>query len=306
MATSRPPLVLGVGEALFDCFPDGPRLGGAPVNLVVHLNTLLQPIGGKAAPLTRVGDDALGRRLVSDLQHRGIDTGGVQVDRHRPTGTVDVLPRDDGETAYRFADNTAWDALEPTTDGIDLARACNAIAFGTLAQRSAVSTKTIEAILQAAPQAVRLLDVNLRQEFYDQATIERSFRLATAVKLNAAELATATQLLGLEPTAESLVERFQLDWLAVTNGSAGTLVVADGASFKAEVPSYDPNPSADSVGAGDACAAGLLFGVLCGWDWPRSVALANRLGAYVASQPGATPPLPADLLPTGGDDADAR
>jgi sugar/nucleoside kinase (ribokinase family) len=47
--------VLGIGELLWDLFPDGPRLGGAPFNVVANLRRF----GDRAAFVTAVGDDAL-------------------------------------------------------------------------------------------------------------------------------------------------------------------------------------------------------------------------------------------------------
>ncbi|MEM6655599.1 MAG: carbohydrate kinase family protein, partial [Planctomycetota bacterium] len=126
--------------------------------------------------------------------------------------------------------------------------------------------------------------------------IDRAFTPATAAKLNAEELVAVAGVLGIAPRAAALAERYRLDWVAVTHGAGGTKVYRGGEEATAAVPRFDSDPSADSVGAGDACGAGLLFGMLQGWPLERTVALANTLGAYVASQPGATPALPESLV----------
>ena len=56
--------------------------------------------------------------------------------------------------------------------------------------------------------------------------------------------------------------------------------------------SSDPRPSsvADAVGAGDAFAAAFLHGIAQGWSAAKTGDYANRLGALVASRPGAIPP----------------
>ena len=296
------PLVIGLGEALFDCFPDHQVLGGAPINLVVHLNALLQPHGGQALPLTRVGDDPLGIRFFDELSDRGVDTVAVQTDPHEPTGVVEVHASDEGETHYCFAPNMAWDRLVATTDGHRLVACGDAICFGTLAQRRMASRHAIQSLLASATDSIRLLDVNLRQDFFSRQVLHESLQAATAAKLNAQELLTVSEQLGLAADPELLAQEYELDWVAVTHGERGTSLHHRGEVMKAVVPKFAKAPAADSVGAGDACAAGLLYGVLRSWDWPPTVELANRLGAYVASQPGATPALPAELIPGVTDD----
>lgn len=296
METDRLQRVLCIGEALYDCFPDRRVLGGAPLNVAVHLRALLEPLGGDAVLLTRVGDDPFGRELLADLRRRGLDTSAVQIDAEWPTGTVEVKPRGDGETSYRFPKPVAWDRLKCTDVWKRMTPGCAAICFGTLAQREPASAEAIRQLRLAAPDAIALLDVNLRQDFFDADTLDCSFTLADAAKLNVQELDAVTKLLGLPAEVAALEKRYHLNCIAVTQGARGTALHSGGECFTADVPAITPAPGADAVGAGDACTAGLLFGGVMGWEPAATVRLANALGAFVASQPGATPTLPPQLL----------
>ncbi len=289
--------IVGLGEAVFDVFPDKVVLGGTSLNLSVHAQQLLAPHGGCGVLLSRIGDDVLGRQLLSEFQSRGLPTQHIQIDHDKPTGRVLVQFRA-GDPHYEIVRDVAWDALAFGPVEQALAAKCHAICFGTLSQRDPRSRASIRAMLRSSPHAVRLFDVNLRQNFFDAEIIAESCALATIVKLNEAELPVVAKLLAL-PAAEpaeqmgALRTRFNLCAAVFTRGERGTVWFDDAGATEAEVPRFDLAPGADSVGAGDACSAGLLVGLLRGLPPCEVVALANRLGAFVASQPGATPTLPA-------------
>lgn len=287
--------IVGLGEALYDVFPDETRLGGAPLNAAVHAHQL----GNKGVMVSRVGKDELGRRIAAELRARGMTADYVQVDSERPTGTVNVRFDSEGQPEYEIVRGVAWDAIEFTPELEAPAEGCDAVCFGTLAQREQRSRETIARFLGAAERAVRLLDVNLRQDFYSREIIEGSCAAATAVKLNKAELDELARMLDLgggpDEAARALLERFDLEWVALTSGPLGTKVCTGEGWFEAEAVPADEK-DADPVGAGDAAAAALLHGVVRGWDWKRTLTLANRLGAFVASRRGACPPLDEDIL----------
>jgi fructokinase len=281
--------IVGLGEALFDLFPDETRLGGAPLNVAVHARQL----GNHAAVVSRIGQDQLGDRMIMELRGREVDVSCLQSDPDHPTGTVIVDFDEHGEPTYDIIREVAWDYLQYDYDLEDLAQHCDAICFGSLAQRTGQTRNTIYRMLDAARRSVRLFDVNLRQDYFDRRTLERSMEYATAVKLNAEELTRLSGMFGLasDPAdaGRQLIDRFKLKWLALTRGPAGTTVVTGSAEYGG-----DPVAAADGgdpVGAGDAVAAALLHGVTRRWDLQRTVNLANHLGAHVASQQGACPSL---------------
>ena len=298
--------IVGLGEALWDVLPSGKVLGGAPLNVACHVQALLQGSAGaspsrrgEAVVASRVGRDPLGDEVVHQLAGRGMSTDFVQRDAAHATSTVNVT-LDAGQPTYTFAPDIAWDHLEFTPEWAELAGRCDAVCFGTLAQRSPASRATIWKFLDAAPQAIRLFDINLRQGFYDRESILEGCRRATLVKLNDKELAILAQLIEL-PAAEPLAQleqvrhQFDLEAVIYTRGEQGTLLVHRDIIVDPSPVRYEPAANADAVGAGDACSAGILTGWLRGFAPAQTAELANRLGAYVASQPGATPRLPDEI-----------
>lgn len=293
--------IVGLGEALFDLFPDRQILGGAPLNVAVHAHQLSQALGGRGVVVSRVGQDDLGRQLLDDIKSRGMTGDYVQADPDHPTGCVYVSFDDAGSPSYEIVRNVAWDWLQFDPDLESLASACDAVCFGSLAQREAQSRNTIYRFLSAARRAVRLFDVNLRQDYFNRDVLIRSCELATAVKLNDEELPTVARLMNLrgddpDQRIGDLRRRFDLHLVALTRGARGTVLYTAEQKLEQEPVRYDRVDGADSVGAGDACAAGLLIGMILRWPLSRTLELANHVGAYVASQPGATPPLAEAVL----------
>ncbi len=300
--------ILGLGEALFDVFPDKQVLGGAPLNVAVHAHQIAQPRGGRGVVVSRIGQDPLGSLLLADLRKRGMTTEFVQADPDHATGTVYVDLSNPASPSYDIVKGVAWDWIQFDPELESLASQCQAVCFGTLAQREGESRNTILRVLAAAKRAVRLFDVNLRQKYFSAQIIRRSLENCNAIKLNVEELPIVADLLALtasptaagqdanEKLATTLMKKHSLNLVALTRGERGTVLLTPTGRFESAVPHYAPEPGADSVGAGDACAAGILLGMVQRWPLDRTVNVANHLGAYVASRAGATPTLPAQIL----------
>jgi fructokinase len=308
ISENKGPAVVAIGEALFDCFPNRRMLGGAPVNFIVHMQQLLAACGGESFLISRVGDDELGRQLLSEVTSRGVSTELVQVDAGYPTGQVLVDLSRPGDPKYHIAENAAWDFIAPEDAMRPLAARCSAVCFGTLAQRSPVSRETIQQFVTAAPQALRVLDVNLRQHYFTPTILEASFSLANVVKMKEEELTSMASLLpdrvggagSTDERAGALVQSFDLKVLALTRGPRGTVLYCSGRRLEVEPVAATITGEADDVGAGDACCAGLVYGLLRDWPLERTLELANEMGAYVASQPGGAPRLSGQLLKLAG------
>lgn len=297
------PLVVGLGEALFDCFGERVVLGGAPVNFACQMHQLLATLDGASAIASRIGDDELGQRLRAELRQRGLALDSLQTDPAHPTGTVQVSVDNTGHPEYEIKRGAAWDHLAFDDCWEALAKRCAAVCFGTLAQRSPASRDAIERFLTTASQAIRLFDVNLRQDYWDESVVRGGFNFATAVKLNDEELGKVCDLLGVAEKSSSaddrisaLCDTFRLSALALTRGERGTVLYQNRNRVEGAPISYAQQPNADAVGAGDACSAGLVAGFLLGWPAELTVNLANELGAFVASRQGATPLLDAPIL----------
>ncbi len=299
--------IVGFGEALYDIFPGRQVMGGAPLNATVHAHQLGLRAAGRGVLVTRVGQDALGGQLLEELKQRGLCTDYIQTDPDHATGRVYVSMGAGGEPSFDIVRQAAWDWINFDPDTGTLASQCDAVCFGTLVQREGQARNALYRFLGACPQAIRLLDVNLRQQYYDRRVLQRSLEAATIIKANQHELGVLADLLGLDggagfaaPSfgrAQALLKRFrQVQAVVVTRGRQGTAAVTGTGVVEAEPATYPPAEGADAVGAGDACAAAVLIGLVLRWPWEKTLNLANHAGAYVASQPGATPLLPEAIL----------
>ena len=296
---NSPLTIVGLGEAVFDVFPDKEVLGGTSLNVAVQAHQLLEPMGGQGVLLSRIGSDALGERLQREFRERNLPLQHVQVDALKPTGQV-LVQFIDGAPRYEIVVDTAWDHLQFGEAEAALAPACHAVSFGSMSQRHPVAHEATQAFLTDAKEALKIFDVNLRMDLFTAEVLDEGCRVAGLVKLNDEEIDPVADLLQL-PAGESrmrvevLREQYDLEAVIFTRGKAGTAACTAAGWFEGEPASFPTAENADSVGAGDACTAALLLGRLLGRDWQATLDLANRHAAYVASQPSATPVLPSEV-----------
>ncbi len=291
---NSPFIIVGLGEVLWDLLPAVQQLGGAPANFAWHAAAL----GDRGIVASRVGLDPLGEALCTRLAALNLTTRHLQRDPARPTGTVHVQLDAAGQPDFTVTQDVAWDALAWTPEWAELAAQADAVCFGSLAQRTATSHETVQRFLRATRlEAICLFDVNLRQSYYSAGVLDISLRRATMVKLNQTELPRVAQLLGLaveegeneEAVARRLLAAYDLALVCLTRGARGSLLVTD--TEAVAHPGYAVQV-VDTVGAGDAFAAAVVHHWLRGASLEAIGEAANRLGAYVATQAGATPHLP--------------
>ena len=282
--------IVGLGEVLWDVFPTHKQLGGAPANFA-YISSLL---GEEGVVASRIGDDELGAEVESRLKSLGLDTSHLQRCTMHPTGTVKVQLGSDGQPRFEITKSVAWDFIEWTPELKALAARADAVCFGSLAQREPASRATIQQFLRATRQgSVRVFDVNLRQAFYSPDVLEASAKSATILKLNHEEVPLVMRALHAPELAERgaaewMCERFGLKLVSITRGGAGSMLVSpsghhEHAGYLVKV--------ADTVGAGDAFTATMVHHYLRGSDLATMNDAANRMGAWVASKSGATPPI---------------
>jgi fructokinase len=285
--------VLGIGEVLWDLLPSGRQMGGAPANFAYHARAL----GADGRVISRVGDDELGREILDRLEKLGVPTHSITVDSTHSTGTVTVHLAPDGQPCYTIHEGVAWDHLMPDAAVMKTVAEADAVCFGTLAQRCEPSRSTIRQIVAHSPAtAVRVFDVNLRQDFYSRELLDASSRLANVVKLNDAELPIVSELLGLggsqNEQMQALLDHYELRLVACTRGANGS-ALWDGTDW-CEIPGT-PTRVVDTIGAGDSFTAAITVGLLAGWDLEKLGKAANEIATYVCSCAGGTPPLPQHL-----------
>jgi fructokinase len=298
-ANNPRPVVVGLGELLWDLFPKGKQLGGAPANFA-YITALL---GDAAMVASRVGDDRLGQEALWHLRSNGLNIDHIQRDPLHPTGTVKVEVDRKGQPEYHISEDVAWDFMEFSEDWISLARSAHAVCFGSLAQRGPVSRATVRAFLAALPSfAIGIFDVNLRQSYFSSEILRDSARSAKVLKLNHEEFPRFLELmrcpLKLSERSDVAASRwlcreFGVQLVCITRGANGSLLVTP--------TSEDEHPGfrvkiADTVGAGDAFTAAMVHHALRGSALPAINAAANRMGAWVASQEGAMPHADPEVL----------
>jgi len=286
-------VIVGLGEMLWDLFPEGRQMGGAPANFA-YITSLL---GDRGIAASRLGQDDLGHEAMVRLMDLGLETTFLQQDAEHLTGTVRVTVDEHGQPCFEISQSVAWDYLEWTPQWKSLAAQTDAVCFGSLAQRSPQSQATIHNFLQATrSECLRVFDVNLRQNFYSAEILSASMKAASIVKLNHEELPKIMRLLASgeafsgagseESSARRLIDLYRLQLVCVTRGNHGSLLV------RGKVCDTHPGfrvKVADTVGAGDAFTAALVHEYLRGASLAEMNETANQIGAWVASESGATP-----------------
>ena len=283
--------VVGMGEVLWDMLPTGKVLGGAPVNFAYHAMQL----GAVGVAISAVGDDELGREIMNTVNEKGI-RNCIVINKY-PTSTVGVTLKE-GKPEYTIYENVAWDFIELLPEAIQILKETDAVCFGTLAQRSWVSHESIMLALKLVPDhCLKVYDINLRQKYYTKALIHESLSLANIFKINDDEVEIFKELFGLEGTeiqiCEKIKETYSLDYLALTKGEAGSYL------FGNDEVSFVPTPIVkveDTVGAGDSFTSAMVMGILNQRPLKEIHLKAVEISAFVCTQKGATPAIPAELL----------
>jgi fructokinase len=280
--------VVGIGEVLWDIYRDRRYVGGAPANFAIHAAQL----GDRGVLASRAGDDGMGRELIQALRQRCLPVEFIQIDEKRSTGTVMVSLDVKGVPSFRCSQDVAFDYLQFTPGLETLAKRCDAVLFGTLAQRSPEARKTIFRFLQAAKNAVRVFDMNSRASAEAlREIVPPSLEAANVLKVNRRELDMLQVILRRQGDmrrkfVDFLLKKHHLKLLAVTYGEGGCELFDGQAACKVDGL---PVQEIDTTGAGDAFAAGLVYKLLRGASLREIAEYANLLGAFLCTQSGATP-----------------
>lgn len=280
--------IVGIGEALWDCLPDGQEIGGAPANFAYHAGRS----GLKALAVSAVGDDPLGRELSEILAQKGVECIFEVVDH--PTGTVQVEVDPHGVPSYDIKENVAWDNIPYTERLEEIARNCRAVCFGTLAQRSEVSRNTIRRFIEAMPSTegtYKVFDINLRQNYYSKELVEESLRICNVLKINDDELEVLKKMFNYgETTDREICKAFLTDYdlsaLILTCGTEGSHVFTINEESYMETPKVDV---VDTVGAGDSFTAAFIASLIKGESTRKAHESAVKVAALVCTRKGAMP-----------------
>ncbi len=288
-------MIVGVGELLWDVFPDCRKVaGGAPFNFAFHCHNL----GHEAAVVSRVGDDDLGRELRAEVRRLGLSDEFIQTDPAHPTGTVQVTVDPAGQPSYEIVQNVAWDHIEWTPELEQLAWHCRAVCFGTVSQRGDENGRVIrkftsgdQSVTPLSPR--RVCDLNLRLSEVTSELVKRSIGQCDFLKVNDDELIRIAELLGLvrrddTSAAIDLANRNPCPLVCVTRGEHGAFLAWSGGDISE--PGV-PAAVVDTVGAGDSFTAAMVCLHLEGRSLKDCARFANHYAARVCEYRGGTPPI---------------
>lgn len=291
-------------------------LGGSSANIAFGTARL----GLRSAMISRVGDEQNGRFLLESLRREGCDVSQVQLDKARLTGMVLLGIKDQNTFPLLFArENCADMALDAAAlDESFIARCRSLLITGTHLSTPTVLAASRRALdIAAANGVIRVLDIDYRPVLWGLTSrgdgetryigsADVSQHLQQHLGLFELIIGTEEEWMiagGVEGDLMACLRR-------VRECTQATLVVKRGPLGCSIVQNDIPASLDDSfavlgervevlnvLGAGDAFASGLLFGLLRGKDWRESAAIANACGAIVVSRHGCAPamPTPAEL-----------
>lgn len=281
------PIVVGIGELLWDVFPTGKRAGGAPINFVYHATQM----GAEGYAISAVGNDVSGTEIIQELEKSHI-CNSLGIVEH-PTGSV-MVELKAGIPTYTIIEGVAWDYIPLTQEAIDLVKKADAICFGTLALRASSSRETILSLLSYAREdALRFFDINIRQSYYSKELIEALLHKANVFKINDDEMELIRTMCDLEGTDEEvcrkLIAKYNLRYMVLTAGSSFSSI------YTADETSTIPTPKVevvDTVGAGDSFSGAFIYSILTGKSLREAHQAAVETAAFVCTREGAWPAYP--------------
>ena len=277
-------LIVGLGEILWDCLPEGKKLGGAPANFAFHAGAL----GADTIAVSAIGKDVLGDEILRELNQKGLKYLLPRVEQE--TGTVQVTLDSEGIPTYEIKTGVAWDNIPFLPEIKQLAEKCDCVCYGSLAQRSEVSRNTIKEFLKHTPEScLKIFDINLRQQFYTKELIHDNLLACNVLKINDEELDIISKMFGfsnlsVEDRCRRLLEDYGLQLVILTCGVNGSYVFARGEKSFLETPKVEV---ADTVGAGDSFTGAFAASILAGHTIFEAHQLAVKLSAYVCTKKGA-------------------
>ena len=277
--------IVGIGDVLWDCLPEGRKIGGAPANFAYYM----KQFGFDSLLVSAIGKDSLGSEIVDILNYMGLEHKLEVLDY--PTGTVMIDVDDKGIPSYEIIENVAYDFIPYTPSLDEIARRCNVACFGSMTQRNPVSRSTIRKFLEAMPQTeetYKVFDINLRQNFYDKEIISESLKLCNVFKINDEELEIVKEMFGYAPGSDidicrNMIHDWNLSFLILTCGTNGSHIFTESEISSMGTPEVEV---ADTVGAGDSFIATFMAGILKGKTIKEAHEMAVDISAQVCTRYG--------------------
>ena len=273
------------GEVLWDVFSDQKKIGGAPLNVALRLNSL----GVKTNMISRIGDDDNGKELLDFIQTNGLNPTLIQIDKTFKTGVVQVVLNESGSANYTIDKPVAWDKIEINERIDEVAKNSDAFIFGSLVCRDPVSKESLIGLLKHA--SFKVFDVNMRPPHFSMELILQLMSISDFVKCNDEELSEICSYLKFNSTSIKKQIQFislktNTNQICVTKGKDGAILLYNNELY--EQNGY-PVKVADTVGAGDSFLAALISELIKKNKPEKALNFACAMGGLVASKKGANP-----------------
>lgn len=280
------------GEVLWDVFPTHKKIGGAPLNVALRL----QSLDNQVAILSSVGNDESGRDLLDYIIQNGLDVSCIEISAKFKTGKVKVILNDKGSASYDIKYPRAWDNIKITQESINLVKQSDGFVFGSLAARDDFSRKTLYELIEHAK--FKVFDLNLRSPYYSREVISYLMNKADFIKFNDDELYEVfkdegSKYLSLEQNIRYISKKTNTNNICVTKGPHGAVLMYDGKFY------YNSGyliKVINTVGSGDSFLASLINKLLKNKDPQEAIDFACAVGALVAKSEGANPIISEEML----------
>ncbi len=283
--------IIAYGEMLWDVLPNGRQPGGGPMNVAVHLNNF----GIPTFLISKIGNDNLGEELLAFLKQKNVPVKFVQKGETHLTGVVKANITDAKEVIYKIVQPVAWDYIQYRSEMEELVSRADIFVYGSLITRQEPSRNTLYTLLEKA--SYKVFDVNLRPPHYNQERVNHLLEAADMVKMNHHELHEITgwhtDVEDAQKQMRFLANHFALQSVCVSLGEKGAWLLEAGQFY--HQPAFKVAVK-DTIGSGDAFLAALLNKKIEGENPQECLKYACAVGAYVATQEGATPAINAEII----------
>lgn len=275
------------GEVLWDVFPSYKKIGGAPLNVCIRLESL----GANASVISSVGNDITGNELLKSIKqtYPNISTQYIQLNKKHPTSEVIVKLDENGVAKYDIKKGVAWDNIIYEPNLLEVVKDTDIFIYGSLVSRNTTSRESLLKLLALAK--FKVFDVNLRPPHYSIQLLMDFMKHANFIKFNDDEIYEITDALGfknnlLEEQIRYLSKNTNTQIICVTRGANGAVLFFEDNFY------YNKGYSVkvlDTVGSGDSFLASIVYKIGVSTPPQKALDFACAVGALVASNEGANP-----------------
>ncbi len=279
------PSIYCFGEILWDVLPDGPKPGGAPLNVTYHLNKL----GISAHLISRVGADTDGNNLKELMEEWNLNVEFLQTDPVQDTSQVLAHIDEQKDVSYEIVFPVAWDYIEINPSLLTAVKTAEYFVYGSLASRNEITKNTLNKLINFAH--CKVLDINLRPPFYKKESLENLLSEADILKVNQTELEIINSLFNVDAHDEEeqvshIKDRFSIKEVIITKGSKGASYYPPKGVFHSVGKIVEVK---DTVGSGDSFLAAFITSHSRKEAPNIILKKATAMGAFIAGKEGGCP-----------------